>query len=112
MRCQKTNRQPSPAYRKRFVFLLRVVVSRIVFGVEVFEYKRPQRGYLRDVLAGFRPVEMGRVARENDHRAERLREAGALSDLDNVTVRIADVAANLAILGDRFGNELGASTFP
>jgi hypothetical protein len=27
---------------------------------------------LRDVLAGFRPVEMGRVARENDDRAGRI----------------------------------------
>ena len=39
-------------------------------------------------------------------------EIGALSDLDNVTVRIADVAANLAVLGDRLGDELGSSTFP
>jgi hypothetical protein len=38
-------------------------------GAEVFESKRPHRGYLGDVLAGFRPVEMGRVARENDHGA-------------------------------------------
>jgi hypothetical protein len=29
-------------------------------------------------------------------------EIGALSDLDDVTVRIADVAANLAVLGNRF----------
>ena len=39
-------------------------------------------------------------------------EGSALSDLDNVTVRIADVAANLAVLGDRFSDELGSSTFP
>ncbi len=39
-------------------------------------------------------------------------EIGALSDLDNVTVRIADVAANLAVLGYRFGDEFGSSTFP
>ncbi len=42
------------------------VISRIVFRVKVFEAKRPHRGYLRDVLAGFRPVEMGCVAREHD----------------------------------------------
>src|SRR5271169_558183 len=30
-----------------------------------------------------------------------VREIGALSNLDNVTVRIADVAADLAVLGDR-----------
>ena len=49
-----------------------MVVSRIVFRAEVFQSKRPHRGYLRDVLAGFRPVEMGRVARENDHGAGRI----------------------------------------
>ena len=45
-------------------------------------------------------------------RASALREAGALSDFDNVTVRIADVTANLAVLGYRFRDELGSSTFP
>src|SRR5208283_4623949 len=33
-------------------------------------------------------------------------------DLDNVTVRIADVAANLAVLGYWLRDELGPSTFP
>src|SRR4029077_13753655 len=39
-------------------------------------------------------------------------EGGALSDLDNVTVRIADVAANLAVLRDRRREELGSPAFP
>src|SRR5277367_3543791 len=39
-------------------------------------------------------------------------EVGALSDFDNISVRIADVAAYLAILGDRRRDELGPSTFP
>ncbi len=39
-------------------------------------------------------------------------EGGALSDLDNITVRIADVAARLAVFGDRLGDELGSSAFP
>src|SRR5580704_6633427 len=39
-------------------------------------------------------------------------EISALSDLDNVTVRIADVAANLTVLGYRLRDELGSSTFP
>jgi hypothetical protein len=39
-------------------------------------------------------------------------EGSALSDLDNVTVRIADVAAGLAVLGDRLRDELRSSTFP
>src|SRR5579862_3919294 len=43
-------------------------------------------------------------------RALTVLEGGALSDLDNITVRIADVAANLAVLGDGLGDELGSST--
>jgi len=39
-------------------------------------------------------------------------EVGALSDLDNITVRIADVAAYLAVLGNWFRDELRSSTFP
>src|SRR5580700_2080469 len=39
-------------------------------------------------------------------------EGSALSDLDYVTVRIADVAANLAVLGNRLRDEFGSSTFP
>ena len=35
-------------------------------------------------------------------RALTVLQLGALSDLDDVTVRIADVAANLAVLGNRF----------
>src|ERR1700730_17388634 len=42
-------------------------ISRIIFCAEVLQSKRPHRGYLYDVLAAFRPVEMGRVARENNY---------------------------------------------
>src|ERR1022692_3668158 len=45
-------------------------------------------------------------------RALTVREVGALSDFDNITVRIADVAARLAVLGDRLGDEPPSSTFP
>ena len=45
-------------------------------------------------------------------RASALRDVGALSDLDDVTVRIADVAANLAVLFLRLRDELSSSTFP
>src|SRR6202158_3426673 len=41
-----------------------------------------------------------------------VRERGALSNLDNITVRIADVAANLAVFGYWLRDELGSSTFP
>src|SRR5580704_13342628 len=49
-----------------------------------------------------------RLARE----ALAVGEIGALSDFDNVSVRIADVAAYLAVLGDWLGEELGSSAFP
>src|SRR6476619_4545671 len=42
-------------------------ISRIVFPIDVFKAKRPNRRHLRDVLAGFCPMEMGRVAGKNDH---------------------------------------------
>jgi hypothetical protein len=41
-----------------------------------------------------------------------LRDVGALSDLDDISVGIADVAANLAVLSDRLCDELRTSTFP
>ena len=39
-------------------FLLRMVISRIVFRVEVFKAERPNRRNLRDVLTGFRPARL------------------------------------------------------
>jgi hypothetical protein len=41
-----------------------------------------------------------------------VREVGALSDFDDIAVRIANVAAYLAVLGYGFRDELGSSTFP
>jgi len=52
------------------------------------------------------------ILASHPRRALTVGEIGALSDFDNVTVRIADVAADLAVLGDRLGDELRASTFP
>jgi len=45
-------------------------------------------------------------------RASTVRKIGALSDLDNISVRISDVAANLTVLGNRLCDELGPSTLP
>src|SRR5580658_2111271 len=51
-------------------------------------------------------------------RRRRLRPAStifdvcALSDLDEITVRIADVTANLAVFGNRLRDELGPPTLP
>jgi len=45
-------------------------------------------------------------------RASTVRLVGALSDLDDITVRITDVAADLAVLGDWRRDELRSSTLP
>src|SRR5579872_3277651 len=45
-------------------------------------------------------------------RALTVRDSGALADLDDVAIRIADVAANLAVLGDRRSEELSSPAFP
>ena len=45
-------------------------------------------------------------------RALTVCEISALSDFDNVTVKIADVASDLAVLGDRSRDELRSATFP
>src|SRR5580692_11193383 len=58
--------------QRAFQTRLRPVVSRIVFRVKIFQSEWPHRSYLCDVLAGFRPVEMVRVSRKNDHRAGRV----------------------------------------
>ena len=46
-------------------------MPRIVAEVLVVEAERSDRRHLRDVLAGFRPMEMVRVAREYDYGAGR-----------------------------------------
>jgi hypothetical protein len=45
-------------------------------------------------------------------QASTVRLICALTDLDDIAVRIADVAADLAVLGLRLRDELGSSTFP
>jgi hypothetical protein len=45
-------------------------------------------------------------------QASTVLQVGALSDLDDISVRIADVAANLSVLGDRLCDELRSPTFP
>jgi hypothetical protein len=41
-------------------------------STEVFKPKRPNCGHLRYVLTGFRPVEMGHIARQNDDGSGRI----------------------------------------
>src|SRR5262249_33377984 len=47
-------------------------IPRIVFGVYVFEAEWSNRRYLRDVFAGFCPVEVPGIAGEHDNTAGRI----------------------------------------
>jgi hypothetical protein len=64
-------------------------VSRIVLRVLVLEAKRTNRSYLGDVFAGLRPMEVPRIAGQNDDAATRIRldliavESIAQADLEN-----------------------------
>ncbi len=52
-----------PARRRGIVQMpTKSIVSRIVYRTNVFKSKRSNRRHLRDVLTGFRPVEMGCIA--------------------------------------------------
>jgi hypothetical protein len=55
---------------------------------------------------------VGRDAESCLGRALTVRDVGALSDFDEITVRIPDIAAYLAVLGYRLRDELGSSAFP
>ena len=71
--------------------------------------------WLRDKCLNLRAAHSSSIREAQFFEACRtltVREIGALPDLDNIAVRIADVATNLAILGDRLGEELGSATFP
>src|SRR5580658_256188 len=57
-------------------------------------------------------VVMCLVSLSSRGRALTVFQVGALSHLDNVTVGIADVAANLAVLGYRRCDELRSATCP
>jgi hypothetical protein len=66
-------------------------------------------------LAGPQTVPVRRLAKPLAHSAGRaltVREIGALSNFDNVTVGVADVAADLAILWYWLRDELRSSAFP
>src|SRR5438552_9328896 len=49
-----------------------VLVAWVVVQVAIFETERADRRHLRDVFAGFRPVEMPGVARQNDDTSRRI----------------------------------------
>ena len=81
--------------------LSRVVVSRIIFRADVFKAKRPNRRHLRDVLTGFRPVEMGCIARQNDDAAGRIR----LQLIGVELIAQADVEKIAGVSGERRGQK-------
>jgi hypothetical protein len=58
--------------------------------------------------------EMNKTKSKSTHpgQASTVRKICALTNLDDISVRIADVAADLAVLGQRLRDELGSSTFP
>src|SRR2546422_2153646 len=71
------------------VSILLLVLTRIVGGIQVFEAQRTNGRYLGDVLTGFRPVEVGRIAGQNDDATGRIRlhlvavELIAQADVEN-----------------------------
>ena len=48
------------------------MLTRIVVGIHVLETQRTDGRYLGHVFAGLRPVEVGRVAGQNDDAAGRI----------------------------------------
>ena len=69
--------------------LLLLVSTWIIGGIKVFEAQRTNGRYLGDVLTGFCPVEVGRIAGQNDDAAGRIRihlvavEPIAQADVEN-----------------------------
>src|SRR5256712_11183866 len=69
--------------------LLLLVFTWIIGGIKVFEAQRTNRRYLGDVLTGFCPVEVGRIAGQNDDAPGRIRlhlvavELIAQADVEN-----------------------------
>src|SRR2546422_9111960 len=69
--------------------LLLLVFTWIIAGIKEFEAQRTNGGYLGDVLTGFCPVEVGRIAGQNDDATDRIRlhlvavELIAQADVEN-----------------------------
>jgi hypothetical protein len=72
------------------------------------------RSLLSFISCSFLCLKVGRVPIQSLVRGRALTvfQVGALSHFDNVTVWIADVAANLAVLGYRLCDELRSATCP
>src|SRR6516162_10394956 len=57
--------------RERFA-ASRALIPGVVFRVQVFKAQRSNRGHLRDVFAGLRPMEVPGIAGQNDDAAGRI----------------------------------------
>src|SRR5438132_11542149 len=61
-----------PARYCTMVSILLLVLTWIVGGIQVFEAQGANGRYLGDVLTGFCPVEVGRIAGQNDDATGRI----------------------------------------
>lgn len=66
----------------------------------------------RDKHPSVRPMSQINAKALTNTAALTVRLICALSDLNDVPVRVADVATNLTVLGDWFRDELGPATLP
>ena len=64
------------------------------------------------IASGDGVLECAQRHASHPNRASAVSKVGALSDLDDIAVRIAHVATDFAVLGYGPGDELGSSTFP
>jgi hypothetical protein len=81
----------------------RALVSRVVFQVQVFEAKRPNRRHLRGVLTRLCPLEVGRIAGQNDDASGRIRLERPTDASDQLSVqcdrRVEDLGDRAVLLG-------------
>src|ERR1700723_1998101 len=101
-----------PASARAATTKIGIRYSRMQFPLVVGTRSRCTLGFLLVPLILALPLTASSNAPPPAGRALTIREGSALSDLDKITVRIADVAAPLAVLLQRLRDELGPSTFP
>src|ERR1700730_1951583 len=82
---------------------LPALLPRIVIWIEIFEAKRPNRRYLRDVLAGLGPMEVPGIAGQNDDAAGRIGlhlvavELLAETDIENARYDRVDAVLGMSV---------------
>ena len=107
-----------PPAVKTFTFSVLDATGAVTLGVSFTAVELPIWYSFRGQsqwLSKSKPADARRRGTEpasHEGRTSTVGKVRALSNLDDVAVRIADVAADLAVLGDRRRDELGSSTFP